>query len=635
MTRDETSVLNALIYIETDLWDTAGGADGGQPKTLGEIVSELKNHDFTENSGGMTPDECRQLFEAVDNRETLKQLELFNVGDSDYEEFHTQKSDAPIVTFMNGGNPVVVFRGTEPGTDEEIDNILGAVASDTDAQQRALGYITILHDKYGFDNISVTGHSKGGNKAMYVTVLSDYVTECSAVDGQGFSAAFLAKYAERIEKNRDKITLIAPDRAVVGSLLYSIAGNEIYLSTEGLDQDEWKLGFFAFHKPNTLFTIDAGYIRMREGSGRSQLSIWIGGFTQSVSALASGAVYGAEVFPELSKTVLGNYTEGAGRVMENWLNGIRSDGSPAFSAQIMNFLGSLFPGLRDIVTDELRSLSDGPGSGPDILTVMQSFGERLPLLASRLAESAASAGGIAMAVGGGPVVTVVAATVVAWAFVKALELAVPLLLNAGIAISVASGYALGLAASWVWEILSGIGAAAKEGFGRAVDGLVRLGSLAADAARSAKNAIADAVGRFVDRAAGFLRKLAEGASAWIQGIFGSAGAAIAYAQDIDVTMSRIEEMRSCLGNLRQCYVNAGNAAVGARQVTDRVSSYYHESYVRSCCGDIQYHLKSAGSLINSAERTLEKKRRILAEAAEAYRRSDKEAAETIGRYAYG
>lgn len=37
-----------------------------------------------------------------------------------------------------------------------------------------------------YDSITVTGHSKGGNKAQYVTVLSDKVDRCISMDGQGF-----------------------------------------------------------------------------------------------------------------------------------------------------------------------------------------------------------------------------------------------------------------------------------------------------------------------------------------------------------------------------------------------------------------------------------------------------------------
>ena len=63
---------------------------------------------------------------------------------------------------------VVVFRGTS-GKDEWIDNAIGLGVSDTERQKAALDYIENLP----YDSITVAGHSKGGNKAQYVTVLSD------------------------------------------------------------------------------------------------------------------------------------------------------------------------------------------------------------------------------------------------------------------------------------------------------------------------------------------------------------------------------------------------------------------------------------------------------------------------------
>src|SRR5699024_6249914 len=91
------------------------------------------------------------------------------------------------------GHAVVVFRGTS-GKDEWIDNAIGLGVSDTERQKAALDYIENLP----YDNITVAGHSKGGNKAQYVTVLSDKVDRCISMDGQGFSQEFIDKYYAEI-----------------------------------------------------------------------------------------------------------------------------------------------------------------------------------------------------------------------------------------------------------------------------------------------------------------------------------------------------------------------------------------------------------------------------------------------------
>ena len=65
--------------------------------------------------------------------------------------------------------------------------------------------------KYGIsgrDHVAVTGYSKGGNKAQYVTVVSanaDLIDSCVALDGQGFSpeaVSFWKQYPDIYEDRR-------------------------------------------------------------------------------------------------------------------------------------------------------------------------------------------------------------------------------------------------------------------------------------------------------------------------------------------------------------------------------------------------------------------------------------------------
>ena len=96
-------------------------------------------------------------------------------------------------------NATVVFRGSS-SKEEWDDNGKGAYEYDTKDQEKALFYINSLE----FDNITVTGHSKGGNKAQYVAVLSTKIKRCISINGQGFSNEFIKKYSEDIENNKSK-----------------------------------------------------------------------------------------------------------------------------------------------------------------------------------------------------------------------------------------------------------------------------------------------------------------------------------------------------------------------------------------------------------------------------------------------
>ena len=98
------------------------------------------------------------------------------------------------------GKAYVTFRGTSTG-EEWLDNLEGSFAVDTKSQKEALEYVEALP----FDRITVAGHSKGGNKAQYVALLSDKVDRCVSMDSQGFSREFVEAYSARIAANSYKI----------------------------------------------------------------------------------------------------------------------------------------------------------------------------------------------------------------------------------------------------------------------------------------------------------------------------------------------------------------------------------------------------------------------------------------------
>lgn len=95
------------------------------------------------------------------------------------------------------GQAYAVFAGT--GANEWRDDCVTGTITDSPQQQKALDWFESLP----YENVVVTGHSKGGNKAMYVSIVSDKAGECFAFDGEGFSREFCEKYKGQIEeKNR-------------------------------------------------------------------------------------------------------------------------------------------------------------------------------------------------------------------------------------------------------------------------------------------------------------------------------------------------------------------------------------------------------------------------------------------------
>lgn len=147
----------------------------------------------------------------------------------------------------NTNDAVIAFKGTSGG-DEWADNVEGLNVADTKCQKDALDFIESLP----YDNITVTGHSKGGNKAMYVAITSEKVTRCVAYDGQGFSQEFIDKYWAEIQAKGGIITAYSLSTDYVHALLFPVPNsNQIYCQGYGV------ANIGEHHSPNSFFVTDA------------------------------------------------------------------------------------------------------------------------------------------------------------------------------------------------------------------------------------------------------------------------------------------------------------------------------------------------------------------------------------------
>lgn len=136
----------------------------------------------------------------------------------------------------------VAYRGTGDG--EWPDNGIGMSSTSTIQQNKALDYFEEVVETMGLDgsqHLVVTGHSKGGNKAQFVTMESRYqdlVDACYSVDGQGFSPEAINRWKEKYgkegyEKRTQKIKGIHGENDYVSALGFCIIprGNIRYIRT--------------------------------------------------------------------------------------------------------------------------------------------------------------------------------------------------------------------------------------------------------------------------------------------------------------------------------------------------------------------------------------------------------------------
>ena len=249
LTNEELLLLDTLIYSDY--------AKNG--KKVSEIIKQAEK-DLKAGKLKTSSD----IISKKDWEKTFKQIKNSNLNDyvvTNYENNEaTGMRAACFVDDANNPSDVnVVFRGTT-SDGEWHDNGQGMYMSDTPEQIASAEYINNLPEKYG-NNLTVSGHSKGGNRAQYVTITTDRVERCVSYDGQGFSKQFVDKYNDKIMDRKSRIKSISAENDMVNTLLQPIAGERIYIKTK--DQGGWfKIFNMKNHNPCILLD-DSGKLRER------------------------------------------------------------------------------------------------------------------------------------------------------------------------------------------------------------------------------------------------------------------------------------------------------------------------------------------------------------------------------------
>ena len=249
--------------------------------TIKDFIDDLKEpqnayHTVFNDMLGYTDKELGmdKIIELVDGDDTLKNLVI--VYPSRKEDKTTSSvclvdpatSDVYVIYVGNYAEQYYEYTEDKESLDLNtwVENAMGAVEADTHEQKRDLEFYEesiaaareYLRNPDGDLNITVSGHSAGGNHAQYVTMVYEQncdeykkindIDRCVSFDGQGFSAAFLDKYREAIEKRADKITSCCPTVSFVGALLHDIPG----IKQKYIDIGEPAARLIGFHMPAEL-----------------------------------------------------------------------------------------------------------------------------------------------------------------------------------------------------------------------------------------------------------------------------------------------------------------------------------------------------------------------------------------------
>ena len=216
---EELMLLEQLEYLNQDIEDAAmveiGPKDRESVAGIVNCFTEEKLKNLESKTDGFPSGlEYAAIIRQIKQSPGLMSLTRQGRSDSVYATCYTDKD----------GKAYVSFQGTANGN-EWYDDAKGLLGTDTECQKETLDYIESLP----YENITVVGHSKGGNKAQYVTITSDKVTRCVSMDGQGFSPEFIEKYRAEIIANGERIKNYSLSTDYVHILLYPVPGaKQIY-----------------------------------------------------------------------------------------------------------------------------------------------------------------------------------------------------------------------------------------------------------------------------------------------------------------------------------------------------------------------------------------------------------------------
>lgn len=220
---------------------------------LVELFTELDNWNCPMRQGGISVDEFLDYYAANSGGNLSNKYEILKHAAQDgYFNGVTiqdiNRANGAVVVYNNATDTYTVsFCGTR--CHEWNDNYIGITQESSHYQRSAALYFdTVSRDFNSGSKVVVSGHSKGGNKAQYVTMFSqnrDVIDTCVALDGQGFSDSAMEAMQEHddFEQQQQKILLVCGNNDYVHVLGNRVAkeDNTFYLyvnSQNGLDAFE-------------------------------------------------------------------------------------------------------------------------------------------------------------------------------------------------------------------------------------------------------------------------------------------------------------------------------------------------------------------------------------------------------------
>lgn len=252
-TESEYLILSSLPYgnkFKADKFDKSGYPIPGQEIDMKSLYGEIRKRACEDNkelealldkNGNWTADASKYKGDYLEYKKAIdsliKKLDDNNFKISKCVNHNTEKESGFLALAIepqpNTDNEVFVCcRGSDglalKNKNDWIDADVALLANEMTDQQAEMA--KFMHGMEKYDGINITGHSLGGNLAMFGAVIINcpqLIKGVYSFDGPGFNPEFISIYNDTINKIKSKIHNFQAENDMISSCLKSIGTIEI------------------------------------------------------------------------------------------------------------------------------------------------------------------------------------------------------------------------------------------------------------------------------------------------------------------------------------------------------------------------------------------------------------------------
>lgn len=212
--------LNELGYFCFEELDTS--IDFSKEVNLHEVLMPYVTGEKTFNHSFLVTEERVKLLQKVVASKRFVNLNLSDyVNDVDAE--YERQFSAMVFTLPEINHHQLVFRGTDDTMIGWKEDFKLTYVQEIPAHRAAVAYLEAYFEKYA-GKVTVSGHSKGGNLALYAVahvndLLREQIEKVYMLDAPGLQEKGLE--SDGYKAIRERVTVIRPEESIVGIMLYN------------------------------------------------------------------------------------------------------------------------------------------------------------------------------------------------------------------------------------------------------------------------------------------------------------------------------------------------------------------------------------------------------------------------------